>query len=79
MSDEVPQLVTDLARESRKALRQAEEDRKDLEKCIQQISTDDRELIRENTEWMANYIRQKYKFTPKQIRQVLKEMLTVTV
>lgn len=79
MNAEAPQLFSDLARESRKVLRQAEKDRKGLEKWMQEISTDDRELIRENIEWMANYIKQKYKFSPQQVRRILKEILTVTV
>lgn len=79
MTAEAPQLFNDLARESRKVLRKAEEDRIRLEKWMQEISTDDREVIRENIEWMANYIKQKYKFSPQQVRRILKEMLTVTV
>jgi len=79
MSAEAPQLFSDLARESRKVLRKAEEDRIRLAKSMKEISTDDRELIRENIEWMANYISQKYNVSPKQVRRILKEMLTVTV
>jgi len=75
-STEAPQLLSNLARESRKAIQKAKEDRVRLDKCIEAISTDDRELIKENIEWTAKYIQQNYKFSPQQIRRILEEMLT---
>lgn len=78
-SEEAPGLVHELAVETRKLLDKTEREGQLTAQAIEEVSTEDRELIREQLTWLAKYIREKYKFSVPTIRRVLREMLGVTV